>query len=80
MEMASIPVERTRGAVLLLSGRGDRMWPSSEMCAQIERRLDAHAFDFPYAHRAYGCSHNGLIRDRALWRDVFEILEFNFQN
>ena len=77
-EIAAIPVEKTQGAILLLSGKRDRMWPATQMCEQMIYRLEAHGFSFPYEHRAYDFGHNGLIRDRALWRGVFKYLEMNF--
>lgn len=38
---AAIPVEATRGPVLLVSAGGDGLWPSTELCARIEQRLAA---------------------------------------
>lgn len=43
---ASIPVERIRGPILLVSGDDDRLWPSSFMAASIVRRLRAHRHGF----------------------------------
>jgi dienelactone hydrolase len=41
---AAIPVERIAGPILLVSGGADRMWPSVEMAATIEKRLSAARF------------------------------------
>jgi dienelactone hydrolase len=38
---AAIPVERIRGAVLLVSGRDDRMWPSRWLADRVMQRLAA---------------------------------------
>lgn len=48
-----IPVERINGPVLLLSGRADRMWPSSAMSDAVVARLRAHNFRFPVQHLAF---------------------------
>lgn len=57
-EEAVIPVERIRGAVLLLSSRGDEIWPSTDACGRIMARLDAHDFPYPHSHVSGEiCSH-----------------------
>jgi dienelactone hydrolase len=50
VESASIPVERMRGPVLLISGAADQMWPSARMASDVMKRLDVHAF--PYRHES----------------------------
>ena len=50
---AAIPVERIRGAVLLVSAKDDGLWPSFHMSEQIMARLRAHKFRYPYRHLAY---------------------------
>lgn len=50
---AEIPVERINGPVLLISGRDDKMWPSSAMSDAVVARLRAHAFRFPVEHLAF---------------------------
>jgi hypothetical protein len=35
VERATIPVEKTRGPILLVSGTDDQMWPSSALAAMI---------------------------------------------
>lgn len=47
-----IPVERINGPVLLISGRADRLWPSSAMSDAVIARLRAHNFRFPAQHLA----------------------------
>ena len=55
---ATIPVERTCGPLLLLSGTDDRMWRSSRLAQIATERLDAHRHPYPYAHVSYpGCGH-----------------------
>ncbi|WP_309627395.1 acyl-CoA thioester hydrolase/BAAT C-terminal domain-containing protein [Brevundimonas sp.] len=50
---AEIPVERIAGPVLMISGQADTLWPSADMAARIERRLQAHDFAFPVVNLAY---------------------------
>ena len=40
---AEIPVERGHAAVMLISGRDDRMWPASQLADRTMRRLSARA-------------------------------------
>src|SRR5262249_127971 len=44
---ATIPVERINGAVLLLSGEDDQMWPSTPMAEISMTRLREHNFAHP---------------------------------
>ena len=50
---ATIPVERIRGPILLLSGKEDTTWPSTDMSEMIIRRLRERKFRFSYEHIAY---------------------------
>ncbi len=62
---AAIPVERIRGPVLLLSGRDDKIWPSTEMCEAIVARLKSQRFRHFYEHVAYDNAGHGIsyVRD-----------------
>jgi len=58
VERATIPVERTRGPILLVSGADDQMWPSSDLADIALRQLQAHRHPFPYRHLKYeGAGH-----------------------
>jgi dienelactone hydrolase len=48
-----IPVERTNGPILLVSGDDDRMWPASRMGQQIMLRLADHNHPFNSRHFHY---------------------------
>ena len=48
----SIPVERIGGPVLLVSGQGDAMWPSSTFSELVMERLDEHRHPYPHEHLA----------------------------
>jgi len=50
---ATIPVERIRGPILLLSGKEDTTWPSSDMSEMVIARLRNRKFRFSYEHIAY---------------------------
>jgi len=53
VERATIPVEKIRAAVLLISGKDDRVWPSAPMADRIVARLREHRHPFAYRHLAY---------------------------
>jgi dienelactone hydrolase len=50
---ALIPVEQINGAVLLISGGQDLIWPSNAMSDQVMARLDAKGFRYPHQHLNY---------------------------
>ncbi|MEY2570185.1 MAG: hypothetical protein QOE63_535 [Acidimicrobiaceae bacterium] len=53
VDAATIPVERIKGPVLLLSGQDDQMWPSSVLADIAERRLQSHRHPWPHEHVSY---------------------------
>jgi dienelactone hydrolase len=57
---AEIAVERINGAVLLLSGRDDRQWPSALMADRALSRLRARGFRHPAEHVAYADAGHGV--------------------
>jgi len=61
MKDGAIPVENTNGAVLMITGRDDRMWPSYLMADYVMDRLRQKGFQHSYRHLCYeGAGH--LIR------------------
>jgi dienelactone hydrolase len=50
---AVIPVERTNGPILLVSGEADQMWPATRMGERIMQRLASHAHPFRSRHVHY---------------------------
>jgi dienelactone hydrolase len=50
---ATIPVERIRGPVLLITGRDDRLAPRFELAEIARRRLEQHGHRWPYEHLSY---------------------------
>jgi dienelactone hydrolase len=53
VEQATIHVENIRGAVLLISGKNDRVWPSAPMAERIVAQLQEHHHAFTYRHLSY---------------------------
>ena len=50
---ATIPVERTNGPILLISGGADQLWPSRVRAEIVIKRLNQHQFAYPYEHLCY---------------------------
>ena len=50
---AAIRVERTRGAIFMMSGEDDQLWASTRLAEIAEKRLKAKAFAYPFEHRRY---------------------------
>ncbi len=50
---AAIPVEKIQGAVLLISGQDDQLWPSSVFAELVMQRLTRHNHPYPYKHLDY---------------------------
>jgi fermentation-respiration switch protein FrsA (DUF1100 family) len=78
MEEAAIPVENIQGAVLLISGKRDSLWPATTMSEQILKRLTAKSFEHYYEHMAVNTDHTGLIVRRTCWRKVFDFLREHY--
>jgi dienelactone hydrolase len=58
VERATIPVEKTRGPILLVSGTDDHMWPSTALADIAMRRLETHRHSYPFRHLKYeGAGH-----------------------
>lgn len=62
VEKALIPVERIKGAVMLISGKDDQVWPSSSMAEKIIDRLQERHFPFPAVHLAYADAGHGIAK------------------
>ncbi|NOY61526.1 MAG: hypothetical protein GXO75_21655 [Calditrichaeota bacterium] len=56
-----IPVEKINGAVLMISGEDDQVWPSTQLANIAMDRLKALGFEKPYTHLHYrGAGHTIL--------------------
>lgn len=53
VKRAAIPVEQTRGPILLVSGGDDRVWPAARMAEMIVERLRACGFAYGVEHLNY---------------------------
>jgi dienelactone hydrolase len=61
-EGALIPVEQTRGPILLVSGTDDAMWPSVQLCDLAEQRLAESGFAHLVEHIRYqGAGHTAAV-------------------
>ena len=75
---ATIQVERIQGAILLISGERDRLWPATLMGEQIMSRLKAKGFYNPYEHIVFNSGHNGIVMNKDSWRKIFDFLKEHF--
>jgi len=75
---AAIPVENIQGAIMLISGTGDRLWPAAEMGERMMTRLTVNGFKYPHEHLVLDGGHNGILMNRECWRRIFIFLEENF--
>ena len=53
LQAATIPVERTQGPILFISGEADDLWPSTELAEISVRRLRETKFPFRFEHLRY---------------------------
>jgi dienelactone hydrolase len=60
VERATIPVEKTRGPILLISGKDDQLWPSAALADIAIRRLEQRGFPFPFRHLSYEGAGHGI--------------------
>jgi dienelactone hydrolase len=76
-EAARIPVEKSNAAVLLLSGKKDQMWPSTDMCNTIVERLKQEKFPHVLKHVAYDTDHSvGSVREH--WIEIATFLRKHY--
>jgi hypothetical protein len=47
---AAIEVENTQGAIMMITGAKDELWPASYMADQVVKRLTANEFEHPFVH------------------------------
>jgi len=74
---AAIRVEDTAGALLLISGTRDAMWPSTLMCERMTARLSGAGFRFPFEHVALEAGHN-VAEHEDFWPTVTGFLARHF--
>jgi pimeloyl-ACP methyl ester carboxylesterase len=77
-EEAAIPVENIGGAILLISGARDRLWPATQMGEQIVKRLKVAGVKNHYEHKVFNSGHNGIVMNKNSWRRIFDFLEEHF--
>jgi uncharacterized protein len=59
--VAEIPIEKSHGGILLVSGGEDGVWPSSEMAGKIIERLRANHFACSYEHLEYPDAGHAIV-------------------
>lgn len=57
---AAIPVEQTRGPILLISGGDDQVWPAARMSEMIVDRLRSRGFAHAVEHKNYPMAGHAL--------------------
>ena len=67
---AEIPVENIRGPVLLISGRDDGVWPSTQSAESIVRRLKEHHFAHPVTNVSFPNAGHSLIRPHSSTMEI----------
>jgi dienelactone hydrolase len=75
VEPFAIPVEKMSAAVLLLSGKKDAIWPSTEMSQRIIRRLADNRYKFPFQHISYDAGHNIRVES---WPDLLRFIKKHY--
>ena len=75
---ATIHVERIQGAILLISGQRDHLWPATFMSEQIMNRLKVMEFVNHHEHIQFSSGHNGIILNKDSWRKTFTFLKEHF--
>jgi len=78
VEAALIQVEKIQGAILLMSGKRDKMWPSTEMSEQITNRLATKGFAFPYSHIAFDAGHNNYVLKADCLQQIYSFLKEHY--
>jgi uncharacterized protein len=78
VEAALIPVEKIQGAILLMSGKRDKMWPSTHMSEQVISRLKTKGFSYPYRHIVYDAGHNNYILKQKCLTEIFGFLKDHY--
>ncbi|NAY91729.1 prolyl oligopeptidase family serine peptidase [Muricauda sp. JGD-17] len=73
---AEIQVENINGAILILSGKNDELWPASEMSSQIINRLRENDFKHYYQHIQLDGGHIAPLEHFDL---VYDFLERHFK-
>ncbi len=71
----AIPVEKMSAAVLLLSGKKDIIWPSTEMSKRIIQRLEDYEYSFPFQHISYDAGHNIRVES---WPDLLHFIKKHY--
>ena len=59
INQSAIEVENSKAPILFISGKDDKVWPSSMMSEMMMKRLEQRQFQYDYAHHSYdNAGHN----------------------
>ena len=76
VKKAEIKVENIKGSILLISGKNDEQWPSTEMSDQIVNRLQHNNFKYYYSHIKLDRGHIAPLEN---FNHVYDFLETHFK-
>jgi esterase/lipase len=62
VELAAIKVENINGAILMISGTNDDMWPSSAMSEMMIERLELNDFSHHFEHLEFDGGHSIWVK------------------
>lgn len=77
VEAATIKVENSKAAILLVSGKHDHVWPSTFMSNEIIKRLTKFGYQHPYEHFQMNVDHYVLDYPES-WKKILLFLNSSF--
>lgn len=62
LQKATIPVEKIKAPILLVSGTDDQTWPADEFCREIVAKLQKNRFPYEVKHISHeGAGHMSFL-------------------
>lgn len=68
-----IPIEHTKGAILMISAGQDTMLPSKRICETVYQRLQDKGFAYPVVHKNYDAASHLLFPMKPLEANIFRV-------
>lgn len=75
---ARIKIEKSKAAILLISGKYDQVWPSTLMCKEIMKKLNGSSYSHTYEHLEMDAGHYVLDYPKS-WEKIFLFLDGRFR-
>lgn len=69
LDNSIIPIEKSNGDILLISGENDKMWPSTIMCDSAIDRLNKFSYTKNFQHIKLNTGHN-VTTDPLYWETI----------